>query len=142
MVHGSSLCCTCYLPSSWPALCFIASGVEAKFSRSHGPPWERTAGDAPRRGLAPEWGRRTAAERRRQCVPTEDRGNEKTGLKTQTRRGPFTGLTAECVGLSFRAGRPFQSTRRNARPGRAPVCLPWSSTTLPFTITYSIPTLY
>ena len=32
--------------------------------------------------------------------------------------------------------------RRSARPGRAPVCLPLSSTTWPLTITYSIPSLY
>src|SRR5262249_28078034 len=32
--------------------------------------------------------------------------------------------------------------RRSARPGRSPVCLPSSSTTLPLTRTYTIPSLY
>ena len=33
-------------------------------------------------------------------------------------------------------------TCRNARPGRAPVCLPLSTTTCPLTMTYSTPSLY
>jgi len=55
-------------PSHWV---LTNSGLTSP--RSHGPPWERTGGDAPT-------SRPSAAERRRQRVPTADRGNEEVLL--------------------------------------------------------------
>ena len=49
--------------------------------------------------------------------------------------GEKTGLTGECRFTSPETGR-------STRPGRRPVCRPWSRTIFPFTMTYSMPSLY
>ena len=42
----------------------------------------------------------------------------------------------------FMTNNYWSVTCRKARPGRAPVCLPWSMTIRPLTMTYSTPSLY